>query len=283
MKFLQVVPSLLGLVLLSLLGGCGLEPTTTPDGDQSQVDSPTPESPDPTPTPAVGLNGTGTPSPDPTPEPTPSPTPTPAPAPTPTPSPTPAPTPSPTPAPTPGTPQAAQVEMLRCNTTMARVDDPTAPLNVRSQPQVAEGNIVGQLDDRAWVTVVGEESGWWRISNPESGWISKNLTDSSCNEMVAQLSFPANATRVRISDRIVGAGFHEYRLEAIAQQTMTITALNDSPLPFVRAPNGREITDAASMQGRSSWTGELPATGEYILEYNSNFQGFEYETLIEIR
>ncbi|WP_159783159.1 SH3 domain-containing protein [Sodalinema gerasimenkoae] len=166
---------------------------------------------------------------------------------------------------------------------MARVNDPTAPLNVRSQPQVAEGNIVGQLDDRVWVTITGEESGWWRISDPEQGWISKNLTDSTCTELVAQLAFPPNATTVRLSDRIVGAGFHEYRLEAVAQQTMTITAVNDSPLPFVRAPNGREITDAASMQGRRSWTGQLPSSGEYILEYNSNFQGFAYETLIEIR
>ena len=210
MKFLQVMPLLLGFVLLSLLGGCGLEPTTTPDGDQSQVESPMTEPPEPTPTPAVGSNGTATP----------------------TPTPAPTPQPSPTATPTPEMPLAAQVEVLRCETTMARVNDPTAPLNVRSQPEVAEGNIVGQLDDRVWVTVIGQESGWWRISDPESGWISQNLTDSSCNEMVARVEFPANATRVRLSDRIVGAGFHEYRLEAAAQQMMTITALNDSPLPF---------------------------------------------------
>lgn len=179
--------------------------------------------------------------------------------------------------------QPAQVEVRRCDTTMARVDDPRAPLNVRSQPEVTDDNVVGQLDDRAWVTITGEDSGWWRISDPQSGWIAKNLTDSSCNELVAQLGFPAGATAVRLSDRIVGAGFHEYRLEAMAQQTMTLTAIDDSPLPFVRAPNGREITDAASMQGRSTWRGELPSSGEYILEYNSNFQGFEYETEIEIR
>ncbi|OAB57734.1 hypothetical protein AY600_05930 [Phormidium willei BDU 130791] len=166
---------------------------------------------------------------------------------------------------------------------MARVDDPNAPLNVRSQPEVTQGNVVGQLNDRAWVTIAGEDSGWWRISDPEPGWIAKSLTDSSCNELVAQLQFPAGATAVRLSDRLVGTGFHEYRLEARAQQTMTLTAMGDSPLPFVRAPNGREITEAASMRGRSTWRGELPSSGEYILEYNSNFQGFEYETEIEIR
>lgn len=165
---------------------------------------------------------------------------------------------------------------------MAKVDDPTAPLNVRSRPEVAEGNIVGQLDDGTFVSVVGESDGWWEISDPESGWISKNLTDSSCNQMEARVTFPPNSVSVTLSDRLIGGGTHRYRLNALEGQTMTLRT-NEPPLPLVRSPNGSEITDGAGMGNPTTWSGELPATGEYVLEYPSNFRGYDYQTEVEIR
>lgn len=266
MKLFQSLSISAGLVLLTLLSGC------TPDAPPAPTEV---ETPSPTPTPDAEVEAE-TPSPSPTPSPAAQ-----APATTPvTPAPSPA-TPQPTSAPQPAD-TSANINILRCETTMVRVNDPTAPLNVRSQPQVAEGNIVGQLDDGTWVMVEDEQDGWWKISDPETGWISKNLTDSGCNQMVARVEFPTNATSVILEDILIGTGSHQYRLDALGGQTMSLTALN-GPLPFVRAPSGEDITDGAGMQGETTWSGELPIAGDYVLEYPSNFQGYDYRTQVEIR
>ena len=41
-----------------------------------------------------------------------------------------------------------------CKIVMAIVDDPEAPLNVRRTPEVKDGNIVGQLNNNAFVSVI---------------------------------------------------------------------------------------------------------------------------------
>ncbi|WP_158413234.1 SH3 domain-containing protein [Baaleninema simplex] len=269
MKFPRFTSPAIALIFLFTLSSC----TTSSDPSATVTPSPTTlptATPDPTPT------ATPEPTPTATPEPTPTATPeplsqAPASAPTPPPEPTPAPT-----------PQPAAVRLVSCTTTMARVSDPGAPLNVRSAPEVAEGNIVGTLDNGTFVSVESDEGSWWKISDPVAGWIYKDLTESGCNQKVARVQFPVNATAITLGDRFIGTGTHQYYLEAAAGQTTTLTAL-EGPLPFFYSPNGTELTDAAGMRGESTWRGRLPESGDYTLEFPSNYKGYEYEVKVEIQ
>ncbi|MDY6939866.1 MAG: SH3 domain-containing protein [Cyanobacteriota bacterium] len=225
-----------------------------------------------------------TPTPDPTASPTPDPTAAPTPAPTPAPNPAPnpvteAPTTAEQPAPEPE-PQPADVRTISCITTTAIVDDPDAPLNVRSSP--ITGDVVGKLDNGAIVNVEREADNWLQIDRPINGWISKNLTQSSCNQKVARVNFAGGTTVFTLDDRIVGTGNHQYLLEASQGQTLTLTA-QDGPLPYIIAPSGEEVTGGVGFTGASQWSGELPASGEYRIELTSNFRGFTYNTAVDLR
>jgi hypothetical protein len=58
--------------------------------------------------------------------------------------------------------------------------DPNPPLKVRSSPVVAPDNVVGQLKNGTSLTVLDENEGWLRISQPVQGWVYKKLTVTSC-------------------------------------------------------------------------------------------------------
>ncbi|MBP0006773.1 MAG: SH3 domain-containing protein [Cyanobacteria bacterium SBC] len=277
MKFSQSLASIVALSVLWGLSSCrNPSETTVSDPTPSPIPSETavPDVTVPTETPTAAPTATPTAAPTatPTPEPVEQ-----SPATIPT-----TPTPEPTATPEPAEPEAAAVRVVSCLTTMARVDDPDAPLNVRSTPQVADGNIIGQLDNGVFVSIEGEEGDWWKISDPVPGWIFQNLTDSGCNEKVARVEFATNTASATLRDRFIGAGIHQYYLDAFEGQTMTLTA-TEGPLPLVMSPTGKELTGGAGMQNQLTWSGQLPQNGEYTLEFPSNFRGYEYTTTVEIQ
>ncbi|HIK31469.1 MAG TPA: SH3 domain-containing protein [Oscillatoriales cyanobacterium M59_W2019_021] len=178
--------------------------------------------------------------------------------------------------------KAATIETLSCEITMARVNDPDGPLNVRSQPDTTANNVVGTLENGTMVTVASEQNGWLQITNPVAGWISQSRTESSCSQKVARVNFTPGSVAFKLSDRILGSGSHRYSFAATSGQTLTITA-HEGPLPIVLAPNGGELNADSTLNGASTWTGSLNASGEYILDYPSNFRGFTYETSVELK
>lgn len=166
---------------------------------------------------------------------------------------------------------------------MAVVNDPDAPLRVRSTPDASANNIVGQLDNGTFVTVQGEANGWLQISEPVRGWISKKLTDGGCNQKVVQVTLPSGGASFQMTDRIVGTGSHRYQFSAAQGQTLAISS-QQGPLPFAIAPDGTELTNAAANTGNiTSWQQVLPATGQYVLLLDSNFRGFSYDISVEVR
>jgi hypothetical protein len=60
------------------------------------------------------------------------------------------------------------------------VFDPQPPLNVRSTPIEQKGNIVGGIANGTEWTILHEQNGWYRISEPTAGWVYKNLTKTEC-------------------------------------------------------------------------------------------------------
>lgn len=167
-----------------------------------------------------------------------------------------------------------------CEISMAVVEDPDPPLNVRSAPQVQDGNIVGQLPNGTFVSVVDEQNGWLQISDPVPGWVAKNRTRSSCPNVVQSIQFFPGGNSARVTGEIIGGGSHSYTRSAEAGQTLTVES-ETSVFPRIITPDGQLLgEDRATVGGQQKWSGQLPTSGTYTFQLDSNFRGFEYDFLV---
>ncbi len=168
-----------------------------------------------------------------------------------------------------------------CETTMARVEDPSPPANIRSKPNgTTSDTIVGTVKNGTYLTVIDEQSDWYKISTPQKGWIAKRITAHGCNTKTERVTFGRNETYTALTDEFIGTGIHDYRLRLLKGQKLRVFA-QKGPLPTIVAPDGRELntlTDEAAV-----WSGTLTVSGDYKVIYNSNFKGYKYATEIEAR
>ncbi|EAW38038.1 hypothetical protein L8106_24425 [Lyngbya sp. PCC 8106] len=169
-----------------------------------------------------------------------------------------------------------------CRISMAVVDDPEPPLNVRSSPEIQDGNIVGQLDNNTFISVVNEDQGWLKISSPVEGWVAKNRTNSSCANVETPINFLQGGNSAIIRGEIIGGGSHRYTLNAEAGQTLTVES-RQQVFPRIVTPDGELLAGDPYTENLSEWTGKLPQTGEYTLELDSNFRGYEYEFSVNVK
>lgn len=180
------------------------------------------------------------------------------------------------------TPAAITPPKSGCKIVMAIINDPEPPLNVRSSPEVREGNIIGQLNNNTFVSVVDEQSGWLRITEPVTGWVAKNRTRNSCAQVDRNITFAPTGDIATVKGEIIGGGSHRYRVRGIQGQTLTVRSYGDV-FPAIIGPDGQLITgDSYTEDNRTEWTGILSVSGIYTLQLDSNFRGFEYEFLVEI-
>lgn len=178
----------------------------------------------------------------------------------------------------PTTPNASR-KVEKCVVRMARVNDPESPLNIRSSPNTSSNeNIVGKLRNGSYVSIEDEQNGWYKISGETPGWIAKSKTESNCTEKIERVELGKDP--IEIADSFIGAGSHKYLLNLTKGQKLTVT--NDRDVfPMIVAPNGKDLTDYR--ENRKSWTGEIPATGDYAIIFDSNFKGYEYAISVEVR
>lgn len=180
--------------------------------------------------------------------------------------------------PTPTTPQSpptllAKREREFCRIAMAKVNDPEPPLNVRSAPSTS-APIRGTLPNGTWVNVSQEEQGWLLITAPQSGWIAKNRTLHDCNMKQERLTFSGDRGYVVISDQFIGTGNHRYIVPLTQGQQLTLDT-EKGPLPRLIGPDGTLLTPMGG-ESESQWTGTLPQNGDYTLELDSNYKGYDY-------
>ena len=168
-----------------------------------------------------------------------------------------------------------------CETTMARVEDPSPPANIRSKPNgTTPDTIVGTVKNGTYLTVIDEQSDWYKISTPQTGWVAKRITAHGCNTKTERVTFGRNETYTALTDEFIGTGVHDYRLRLLRGQKFRVFA-QKGPLPTIVAPDGRELntlTDEAAV-----WSGTLTVSGDYKVIYTSNFKGYKYATEIEAR
>lgn len=186
--------------------------------------------------------------------------------------------PDPSASPAPNATEATRT-VEKCKVSMARVKDPNPPLNVRSSPNAeSPNNIVGKLPNGAFISVVEEQPDWFRISEP-AGWIAKSRTESNCNVKVERIQFGRGQNSTKISDRFIGTGSHEYHLNLAKGQRITLSSTG-KVFPALIAPNGKALNQD---ENATSWTGELPTTGDYTLMMESNYKGYAYSFTVKVQ
>ncbi|MBE9033067.1 SH3 domain-containing protein [filamentous cyanobacterium LEGE 11480] len=169
-------------------------------------------------------------------------------------------------------------KVTSCKVLMAIVKDANPPLNVRSGPSTTD-KIVGTINDGAFVSVKQEQNGWLEIATP-AGWIAKSKTASRCGHKVEQVSFGRGNTGAAISDEFLGSGSHKYKMTLGKGQNLTIKGAV-GPMPAVVSPEGKYIVGMDQAQG--SWSTQLPSSGEYTFELDSNFKGYKYDFVVEVQ
>lgn len=198
------------------------------------------------------------------------------------------PAPAPTQPPTPATSAADASPLVvtpptqNCEINMAKVNDPNPPLNVRRSPEVKEGNIVGQLENGTFVSVVKENQGWFEIEAPVPGWIAANRTEHSCGNVKQPVTFFPGGNSALIQGEIIGGGSHNYVLRLSEGQTLTVENAA-GVFPAIIDPTGKLMVGDPYTEGnRKEWSGKVPQTGEYTFQLDSNYKGFEYEFLVKV-
>jgi len=165
----------------------------------------------------------------------------------------------------------------RCETTMAKINDPNPPANVRSQPitagSPADSPIVGNIKNGIFVTIVDQRDDWFKISTPMKGWVAIKITLSGCNQKEERVKFAKNRKDTTIADEFIGTGSHVYQLYLLKGQTLTLNP-QKGPRPTVIAPNGNVLVESSDQS--TSWSGKLPQSGNYQITLESNFKGYNY-------
>jgi hypothetical protein len=152
---------------------------------------------------------------------------------------------------------------------------------VRSSPQVRDSQIVGKLNNNTFVSVAEEQNGWLRITDPP-GWIAKNRTESSCSKVNQQINFLPGGDEAIVKGRIIGGGSHSYIIRAAKGQTMTVRTRKDV-FPQIIAPGGELLAGNPYEGNETEWTEKVPVTGNYTLQLDSHFRGYEYEFSVKLR
>ena len=176
-----------------------------------------------------------------------------------------------------------------CKIQMAVINDPEAPLNVRSAPDLqgsnpesnSKSNIVGKLENNTFVSVAEEIDGWFKIENPMNGWIAKNRTDYSCAFVEEIIPLTTEIQTALVQGKIIGTGSHGYTVKLEAGQTLTIDN-NQAVMPMVISPEA-ELLNPDGNPEVSQWLVQAPSTGDYTLQLDSNYKGFSYEFLVTVQ
>jgi Bacterial SH3 domain len=161
----------------------------------------------------------------------------------------------------------------RCETTMAKINDPNPPANVRSQPNTDSASVVGTLKNGTFVTVINSNDGWLKISTPTKGWVSKTIALSGCNQKEERVAFAKGSTKATIADEFIGTGSHTYQMYLLKGQTIRLRSQR-GPRPTLLSPQGQELV--ATADSAAPWSGKLDQSGDYKIILDSNFKGYRY-------
>lgn len=170
--------------------------------------------------------------------------------------------------------------VLSCQIKMAIVATQVPPLPVHSSPTPASDNILGTLANGTFVAIAQAHQDWWEITEPIPGWIPQAGTQSACSHKVERLQLTPQAPTIAIRDRFIGTGTHQYLIPAQPGQVLTLITI-DGPHPRLSDPNGTALP-LNPEHCRDRATVELAIAGDYCLEFDSQFRGYDYAFTLEL-
>ncbi len=178
-----------------------------------------------------------------------------------------------------GTPHPKSTRtVLVSHVSMAIIAAKGPPITVHSSPHETPDNVLGTLANGTFVAIAQAQADWWEITEPAHGWIPKRATQSAYSHKVEQVELGGQT--LTICDRFIGTGNHQYRVLAQAGQTLTVIHLA-GPSPRLLSPSGRQQCPINDKRDRRIF--ELTTSGEYTLELESNFRGYDYGFTVALR
>lgn len=103
------------------------------------------------------------------------------------------------------------------------------------------------------------------------------------SDRTRRVRFQRGRTSTVIKDAVVRGTRDRYILGARAGQTLIvhITSVEDNAVFNVYAPGGKRVLDGA--QETTDWTGELPRSGDYVIEVGGTRGNATYTLEVTIR
>lgn len=194
-------------------------------------------------------------------------------------------------------------DRAHCKISMARVNDPNPPLNLRSSPAVSPDNVVGKLEQGKWLVVIEEKEDWFRIApfmgtEQAGGWVIKSRTEYDCSYFRETIT----TTPITLRGRFIGMGAHEYLIRLEKGQTLILTAGETSTglpgnrisvYPFLmdeakkkdvpNSPNSYDTKVTGMNDAGTQWRWLVSEAGMYRFTYQSDFKGFEYNLNVMVQ
>lgn len=100
-----------------------------------------------------------------------------------------------------------------------------------------------------------------------------------------RVRFPRGSTSTVLKNSVIRGDIDTYLLGARKGQTMTvrITSLEDNAVFLIYKPGGKEALEGAGEgEDAMEWSGELPATGDYVIEVGGTRGNATYKLEVKI-
>ena len=111
-------------------------------------------------------------------------------------------------------------------------------------------------------------------------------SDATAEGIKKRVRFPRGSTSTAIKGNVLRGDQDTYLLGARAGQTMTvrITSLEDNAVFQIYKPGGKETLEGAGeSEDAMQWSGELPATGDYVIVVGGTRGNATYKLEVKIK
>jgi len=144
------------------------------------------------------------------------------------------------------------------------------------------------FQEQRWQDVLGQVKGfpeirfWKEKLTPvvKAAIEQQGSTGQNYDNKSQPISLSGSNRPATVAGRFASSGVHQYLLDGVQGQTLTIDTGGLGPLPVIMAPDGRPL--GTSRDRSTRWTGQLPQTGTYKLKLDSRSQPYDYAFSVQL-
>lgn len=144
------------------------------------------------------------------------------------------------------------------------------------------------FQEQRWQDVLGQVKGfpeirfWKEKLTPvvKAAIEQQGSTGQNYDNKTQPISLSNSNRPATVAGRFASSGVHQYLLDGVQGQTLTIDTGGLGPLPVIMAPDGRSL--GISRDRSTRWSGKLPQTGTYKLKLDSRSQPYDYAFSVQL-